>query len=49
MSKHVCPNKVMIVLRDLIETQLYKDLNVTIHYQWASLFTLHVDLESPNF
>ncbi len=29
----------------LIETPLYKDLNVTIHHPWASLFTLHMDLK----
>jgi len=34
---------VMINLRDLIETTLYKDLNVSIHHQWASLFALHMD------
>ncbi len=26
-------NKVVITLQDLIETPLYKDLNVTIHHQ----------------
>jgi len=24
-------------------------LNVTIHHQWASFFTLHMDLKSQNF
>jgi hypothetical protein len=28
-----------------IETPLYKDLNVNIHHQWASLFILHMNLE----
>jgi hypothetical protein len=46
MSRNVHPNMVMIVLRNLIETPLYKDLNVTIHHQWTSLFVLHMDLES---
>jgi hypothetical protein len=32
-----------------METPLYKDFNVTIHYQWASLFTLHVDSKSQIF
>jgi hypothetical protein len=32
MSKNVHPN-MMVFLRDLIETPLYKDLNVTIHHQ----------------
>ncbi len=40
---------VMVVLRYLIETPLYKDLNVTIHHQWASLFILHMNLESQIF
>jgi hypothetical protein len=39
----------MITLQDLIKTPLYKDLNVTIHHHWTSLFTLHVDLEYQNF
>ncbi len=34
---------VMVVLWNLIETLLYKDLNVTIHHQWASLFALHMN------
>jgi len=45
MSRNVHPNMVMVVLQDLIETSLYKDLNVTIHHQWASLFVLHMNLE----
>jgi hypothetical protein len=49
MSRHVRPNRVMISLQDLIETLLYKDLNVTIHYQWASLFTSLMDLKSQIF
>ncbi len=32
MLENVCPNMVMVTLRDLIETPLYKDLNVTIHH-----------------
>jgi hypothetical protein len=43
MSKNVCPNMVMIILQDLIETRLYKYLNVTIHHQWRSLFSLHLN------
>jgi hypothetical protein len=46
MLGDVCPNMVMVILRDLIETPLYKNLNVTIHHQWASFFTLHMNLES---
>jgi hypothetical protein len=33
----------MVALQDLIETPLYKDLNVTIHHQWASLFILYMN------
>ncbi len=36
----------MIASQNLIETPLYKDLNVTIHHQWASLFTLLMDFKS---
>jgi hypothetical protein len=43
MSRNVRPNMVMVVLRNLIETPLYKDLNVTIHHQWASVFALHMN------
>jgi hypothetical protein len=41
MLWHVCPNMVMFVLQDLIK--LYKNLNVTIHHQWESLYI------NPNF
>jgi hypothetical protein len=40
MSRNVHPNMVMVVLRDLIETPLYKYLTITIHHQWACLFAL---------
>jgi hypothetical protein len=43
MLGNVRPYMVMVILRDLIEMSLYKDLNVTIHHQWASLFTLHMN------
>jgi hypothetical protein len=43
MSGNVCPNMVMVALKNLIETPLYKHLNVTIHHQWASLFALHMN------
>jgi hypothetical protein len=46
MSGNVCPNMVMVTLQDLIETPLYKDLNVTIHHQCASLFALHMNSKS---
>jgi hypothetical protein len=37
---------VMGDLQDIIKTPLYKYLNVTIHHQWVSLFTLHMDSKS---
>jgi hypothetical protein len=51
MSENVCPNMVMTTLQDLIETPLYKCLNVTIHYPWVSLFPLDMDsqFKIPNF
>jgi hypothetical protein len=36
MSGNVCPNMVMVALWNLIETPLYKYLNVSIHHQRAS-------------
>jgi hypothetical protein len=45
MSRNVCPNMVMFILQDLNETPLYKDLNVTIHHQWASLFALQYEFK----
>jgi hypothetical protein len=46
MSRNVHPNMVMVILRYLIETPLYKDLNVTIHNQWASFFASHMNSKS---
>jgi hypothetical protein len=46
MLGNVRPNMVMVVLQYLIETSLYRDLNVAIHHQWASLFILHVNSKS---
>jgi hypothetical protein len=34
----------MITLQDLIETLLYKHLNVTIHHQWTIFFSLNINL-----
>jgi hypothetical protein len=45
MSGNVRANMVMVVLRNLIETPLYKDLNVNIHHQWVCLFALHMNSE----
>jgi hypothetical protein len=36
---------VMVDLQDLLKTPLYKDLNVSIHHQWASLFVLRMNLK----
>jgi hypothetical protein len=33
----------MVTLRGLIEIPLYKNLNINIHHQWASLFALHMN------
>ncbi len=49
MLRNVHPNILMIILRYLIETPLYKDLNVTIHHQHASLFALHMNSKSQIF
>jgi hypothetical protein len=46
MSRNVRPNMVMITLWYLIETPLYKYLNVNIHHQWVSLFSLHMNSKS---
>ncbi len=43
MLGNVHPNMVMVILWYLIETPLYKDLNVNIHHQWTSLFALHIN------
>jgi hypothetical protein len=45
MSRNVHSNMVRVALQNLIETTLYKDLNVTIHHQWDNLFVLHMNLE----
>jgi hypothetical protein len=46
MSKNVHPNMVMVHLQNLIETPLYKNLNVSIHHQWTILFALHMNSKS---
>ncbi len=43
MLENVCPNMVMVTLQNLIETPLYKNLNITIHHQWTSFFDLHMN------
>jgi hypothetical protein len=48
LSKNVRPYMVMVGLQDSIETPLYKDLNVNIHCQRASLFTLHMNSKFQN-
>ncbi len=49
MSINVHRNMVMITLQYLIETPSYKDLNVSIHHQRASLFALHMNSKSQIF
>jgi hypothetical protein len=39
---------VMIVLQDLIETSLYKNLNVTIYHQWKFLSTYKFKITTIN-
>ncbi len=46
VSRNVCSNMVMVDLQNLIEKPLYKDLNVTIHHQRASLFVLRMNSKS---
>ncbi len=50
MVKNVHSNMVMIFLQDLIETTLYKKLDVTIYHQW-SFFLLHINskFETQNY
>jgi hypothetical protein len=50
MLRNVHPNMVMIVLQDLLETPLYKNLNVTIYHQWR-VFFLHINskFETQNY
>jgi hypothetical protein len=43
MLRNVHPNMVKIILQGLIEIPLYKYLNVTIHHQWRSLFSLNIN------
>ncbi len=51
ISRNFCPNMVMVALWYLIGTPLYKDLNVSIHHQCASLFALHMNskFQIPNY
>jgi len=46
MSGNVCPNLIMLALKDLISTTLYSNLNVTIHPQWNNLFSMHTTLSN---
>ena len=46
MSGNIRPNMTMITLKDLINTPLYKECNVSIRPQWNSLFTLHMQSSS---
>jgi len=44
MFGNIHPILVILALKDLIETSLYTNLNVTIHLQWISLFVMHITL-----
>ena len=46
MSRNIQPNMTMIALKDLINTPLYKECNVSIRPQWNSLFALHMQSSS---
>ena len=42
MSGNVHPNMMILALKDLFNTPLYKELNVKIHPSWNSLFAIHM-------
>jgi hypothetical protein len=46
MSRNIRPNIIMIALKDLIKTPLYKEYNIVIRPQWNSLFALHMQSSS---
>jgi hypothetical protein len=39
---------IMVILWNFIETPLYKNLNLTIHHQWASLFDFAYEFKISN-
>jgi hypothetical protein len=46
MSGNIRPNIIMIALKDLIKTPLYKECNIVIRSQWNSLFALNMQSSS---
>jgi hypothetical protein len=46
MSGNIRPNIIMIALKDLIKTPLYKECNIVICPQWNSLFALYMQSSS---
>jgi hypothetical protein len=46
MSDNVRPNMIMLALKDLLNTPLYKELDVKIHHAWDSLFRIHVNIKT---
>jgi len=48
ISGNVRPNMIMLALKDLLNTPLYRELNVRIHPLWSSLFAIHLQTKIEN-
>ena len=48
MSGNVRPNMIMLALKDLLHTPLYKSLNIKIHHAWDSLFAIHMNTKTQH-
>ena len=48
MSSNVRPNMIMLALKDLLHTPLYKSLNIKIHHAWDSLFAIHMNTKTQH-
>jgi hypothetical protein len=48
MFGNVRPNYIMLAVKDLLKTPLYKDLNVTIRQDWTGLFNMLVQSQTKN-
>ena len=46
MSGNVRPNMIMLTLKDLLSTPLFKELDVKIHHAWDCLFRIHVTIKT---
>jgi len=46
MSGNVRLNMIMLALKDLLSTPLYKKLDVNIHHAWDNLFRIHVNIKT---